>query len=178
MTVRFLTEGKAPEVDLGSCIYVIENPENGWQKVGMTANLPVRFKSLEAKIGGNLSLQAAAPVLRELMRIVERRAHNILCNYRTTGEWFDVTTEQAIEAVNIAIEELNAFRSEPDTGVMPRRGRADTPKSTAQRVREAEAFHRARGEKALRVWVPDNPDAIRQVRELAARLCASNLKAQ
>jgi hypothetical protein len=45
-------------------------------------------------------------------------------------------------------------------------------KSTAQRVREAEASHRERGEKNIRVWVPDTPDAIRQVRELASKLCA------
>jgi hypothetical protein len=48
------------------------------------------------------------------------------------------------------------------------------PKPTAQRVREAEASHRARGEREIRLWVPDTPEAVRQIRELAAKLCAEN----
>lgn len=46
------------------------------------------------------------------------------------------------------------------------------PKPTSQRVRKAEASHRERGERELRVWVPDNPDDIAAVRELARELCA------
>lgn len=45
-------------------------------------------------------------------------------------------------------------------------------KNRAQRVREAEAAHEARGEKQIRVWVPDNPDDIAKVRQLALELCA------
>ena len=45
-------------------------------------------------------------------------------------------------------------------------------KTTAQRVREAEAAHRARGERQVRVWVPDTPEDVQQVRDLAATLCA------
>jgi len=44
-------------------------------------------------------------------------------------------------------------------------------KTTAQRVREAEAAHIARGERQIRVWVPDNPEAVARVRALAAELC-------
>lgn len=47
------------------------------------------------------------------------------------------------------------------------------PKSTAQRVREAEASHRERGEKQIRVWVPaDPPEDEEAVRSLARELCA------
>ena len=45
-------------------------------------------------------------------------------------------------------------------------------KGRAQRVREAEAAHRARGEREIRCWVPNTPEAVAQVRQLAARLCA------
>jgi len=48
------------------------------------------------------------------------------------------------------------------------------PKSTAQRVREAEASHRARGEREIRLWLPNDPDLIREFRELAAKLCADH----
>ncbi len=44
-------------------------------------------------------------------------------------------------------------------------------KTTAQRVREAEAAHQKRGERQIRVWVPDQAEAIEQVRSLAAALC-------
>ena len=47
-----------------------------------------------------------------------------------------------------------------------------SPKSTAQRVREAEASHLARGEREIRLWVPDNPEDIEAVRSLARELCA------
>lgn len=53
--------------------------------------------------------------------------------------------------------------SQPElTGIMA--------KSAAQRVREAEASHRARGEREIRLWVPDTLEAIRQIRNLAAKL--------
>jgi hypothetical protein len=53
-----------------------------------------------------------------------------------------------------------------------------TPKTTAQRVREAEAAHRARGEKEIRVWVPDAAEAIEKVRELARKLCVKMARAK
>ncbi|MTJ93570.1 MAG: hypothetical protein F8N36_12000 [Desulfovibrio sp.] len=46
-------------------------------------------------------------------------------------------------------------------------------KTKAQRVREAEAGHLARNEKQIRVWVPNRAGDIRQVRDLAASLCAA-----
>lgn len=49
-------------------------------------------------------------------------------------------------------------------------------KSTAQRVREAEASHRQRGEREIRVWVPDTDEAKAEIREHAARLCAEALE--
>lgn len=51
-------------------------------------------------------------------------------------------------------------------------------KTTAQRVREAEASHRARGEKQLRVWVPNNPESVEAVRRLARELCDTAQKEQ
>lgn len=47
-------------------------------------------------------------------------------------------------------------------------------KTKAQTVREAEALHRARGECQIRVWVPDKPEEINKVRELARKLCKKN----
>lgn len=45
------------------------------------------------------------------------------------------------------------------------------PKSTAQRVREAEASHRARGERQIKVWVrADFPEDAEAIRSLAKEL--------
>ena len=43
-------------------------------------------------------------------------------------------------------------------------------KTTSQRVRKSEALRRGMGEKEIRVWVPDNPEDINQVRNLAIKL--------
>jgi hypothetical protein len=44
-------------------------------------------------------------------------------------------------------------------------------KSKVQRVREAEAGHRARGEKQIRLWVPNEIEVIAQIRTIAAKFC-------
>lgn len=49
------------------------------------------------------------------------------------------------------------------------------PKTPSQRVRDLEASRRESGLKEIRVWVPANPEAIRQIRELAAKLRAEAL---
>jgi hypothetical protein len=53
-------------------------------------------------------------------------------------------------------------------------------KTPAERVRDSEASRRARGEKQLRVWVPNpkiyGPEDEKQVRDLAAKLCAERTK--
>jgi hypothetical protein len=49
-------------------------------------------------------------------------------------------------------------------------------KTKAQSVRDAEAKHRARGEREIRVWVPATDEAIEKVRSLARRLCRKNMR--
>ena len=43
------------------------------------------------------------------------------------------------------------------------------PKTHAENVRAFEKRRRDRGEKEIRVWVPDAADAIKRVRQLARR---------
>lgn len=45
------------------------------------------------------------------------------------------------------------------------------PKSTAQRVREAVEMHKARGERQIKLWLPDDPDTIQRFRDEAAKAC-------
>ncbi len=44
-------------------------------------------------------------------------------------------------------------------------------KPLSQRVRDVEARRRSQGQREIRVWVPDDPDAIARVRDLAIHLC-------
>ena len=45
-------------------------------------------------------------------------------------------------------------------------------KTPAEKVRDTEARKRASGLREIRVWVPDNAEAVAALREAAARLCA------
>lgn len=45
------------------------------------------------------------------------------------------------------------------------------PKTPAQRVREVEASRRARGEREVRLWLPDDPDTIQRFRDEATKAC-------
>jgi hypothetical protein len=51
------------------------------------------------------------------------------------------------------------------------------PKTAAQRVRDSETRRRARGEVAVKVWVPDTAEARADVRAFAAALVAKHAKA-
>ncbi len=44
-------------------------------------------------------------------------------------------------------------------------------KPLAQRVRESEARKRAKGFVAVKVWIPDTPEARQDIREYVAKLC-------
>ena len=49
-------------------------------------------------------------------------------------------------------------------------------KPGAQRVRESEARKRAKGLVAIKVWVPDTPEARQVIRDQAAGLCKAHEK--
>lgn len=49
-------------------------------------------------------------------------------------------------------------------------------KTNAEKVRAAENKRKARGEVAIKVWVPDDAAAKATVRQVAARLCEDALQ--
>jgi len=51
------------------------------------------------------------------------------------------------------------------------------PRTAAERVRDSEARRRARGEVAVKVWVPNTAEARAEIRAFAAALVAKHAKA-
>jgi hypothetical protein len=44
-------------------------------------------------------------------------------------------------------------------------------KSTAQRVREVVEMHKAKGERQIKLWLPDDPSIIQLFRDSATEAC-------
>lgn len=83
-------------------VYVI-GAEDGAVKIGITNRIEVRLTDLqtacpmELKVHGSLRCDTEAQA-----RAVERLAHRILHRERRRGEWFDVSSERALDVVRAA----------------------------------------------------------------------------
>ena len=96
------------------CVYVIGVPD-GPQKVGIATDARRRLRLLQTGSPHRLTLARSLPVGGEgEARAVERGAHRILGPRAMTGEWFAVSADEAIAAVDRALEER---RSPPPAGV-------------------------------------------------------------
>lgn len=92
------------KITTNQCIYVIHNPMLNIVKIGITDNLTTRKNSLEGACGCKLAVAYNTHYLIDAVRY-ENIAHGILAEHRGIGEWFNVTPEQAIEAVKTAVKE-------------------------------------------------------------------------
>ena len=66
-------------------------------KIGYSVEPLMRKQSVESEIGGNVTLEFK--MYAENARGAERAAHLRLKDKRVLGEWFDVSVDEAIEAV-------------------------------------------------------------------------------
>ncbi len=82
-----------------SFLYVIAASENGPVKLGMSGNPERRLKQLQTGHAERLNLYHAEPVPEEKARIYERLLHKNIGHNRTHGEWFNITTSQAINYI-------------------------------------------------------------------------------
>lgn len=85
-----------------SYVYVIGDA-NGPQKVGFAADPKRRLALFRTGNIGDLRIALAAPVSRDLARHAERFAHWLLRDHHARGEWFSVSPEMAMAAVEQAI---------------------------------------------------------------------------
>lgn len=84
-------------------VYVIGAPD-GPQKVGVAADVNSRRAMLQTGNPVGLVVAHKVEVSRQDAFFVERYAHDLLSGDRVRGEWFDVSPEEAIDAVNAAYQ--------------------------------------------------------------------------
>lgn len=76
-------------------IGISDNPQARARSVGVGRSAPIRVIHVVARDAGDA-------------RSVERTAHKLLAEKRASGEWFDVSPDEAIEAVRQAISMVEA----------------------------------------------------------------------
>lgn len=75
-------------------IYIIGSDEPPF-KIGITNNLDKRLKNLQTGHPKLLKIHEYKEVTSDKVRLLERVIHRHLKMYRTHGEWFDISLENA-----------------------------------------------------------------------------------
>lgn len=131
MAIRQITPKR--ESEKAAYIYVITS-DGGPVKVGYTVNTGERLSQLRASSPVPLELLHAEAVPYRDRQFVEKYAHALLWSRRVSGEWFDVTGEQALSAVKLAVVGTAEGRLPPSRTmrekrptVSPKRKQRETP---------------------------------------------------
>lgn len=112
------------------CVYAISS-EDGPTKIGKASSPARRVASLNTGSSVKLTLKYESSAM-DKADLVERLAHQLLAEKRLNGEWFSVSTEEAVAAINAAIAMV-------DRGVMtalPKSKERDYPSTTAQEIKD------------------------------------------
>lgn len=88
-------------------VYVVDD-ETGGCKIGVSAAPYRRLADLQRERDAKLRLIAVCQCPTGRAWTVERQAHRLLADRRLSGEWFDVSAGQAIEAVSRALAMVEA----------------------------------------------------------------------
>lgn len=87
------------------CVYVIQEVETEFLKIGVARNPVYRLSALQ---GGNpRKLQIAFTLLvkgRERAHVIEFNAHRILAQRKISGEWFKTSVAHATAVINTAAQ--------------------------------------------------------------------------
>lgn len=122
-------------------LYVMGS-DRGPKKVGIANNPTLRLRRLQTGNGRELRVLFQQDAPDGLATDIERRAHWLLREHKTHGEWFSVSTKAAIEAVARAISENGEGEKErPSVGRPPLKKNVATvitairlPSDVAQRI--------------------------------------------
>lgn len=85
-------------------VYVVTS--GGKTKVGITSDLKGRLSTFKNSIPYPVELAWKVELVEVFARKVERAAHALLIEHRLKGEWFSITSAQAIVAIERAIDEV------------------------------------------------------------------------
>jgi hypothetical protein len=98
----------------------IMGSDRGPKKVGIAANPALRLRRLQTGNSRELRVLFQQEAPEGLATDIERRAHWLLREHKTHGEWFSVSAKAAIEAVAQAISENGEGEKErPSVGRRP-----------------------------------------------------------
>ena len=87
-------------------VYVI-GPKIGPKKIGMANNPSARRREIQVGNPKLVSVLHSIESPPDLSSLIENMAHKLLRDKRLCGEWFNVTTEEAVKAINDAIVAVN-----------------------------------------------------------------------
>ncbi len=93
-------------------IYVIKS-EPGPLKIGIATNYLSRLSQLRVSSHLPLSLVYIAIVEGDA-KVVEKGTHKLLESFRQKGEWFNISTEEAIKAIEISANESGVLVKSQD----------------------------------------------------------------
>ena len=79
-------------------IYVI-GPVTGPQKIGISKDVNVRLKNLQTGNPEKLYIHHMEEINPKRVRILEKKIHRDLNHLKLKGEWFNITTDEAIQFV-------------------------------------------------------------------------------
>lgn len=83
----------------GNCYLYVIGPNLGPFKIGKSTNLLSRFQSLYANNHLELFLFYASQMPIKIDFALEKKVHALLSDKKAKGEWFDVSLQQALEAI-------------------------------------------------------------------------------
>jgi len=83
-------------------IYVI-GPESGSQKIGFSQDVEKRLSSIQTGNPQKLKIHHKQEVRKEHVRLLEKKIHHANARKKVSGEWFDLTPEDAILEVTFAM---------------------------------------------------------------------------
>lgn len=81
-------------------VYIVCN-SHGHRKIGLTSNLDGRMQSLQNGNSRPIKLEAVAEC--EKPREVEQAMHAIFRRFRMSGEWFDISFEDALAGLQSGV---------------------------------------------------------------------------
>ena len=83
-------------------IYVI-GPVVGYQKIGFSQNVEKRLSSIQTGNPVKLKIHHKQEVPEHCVRLLEQKIHNEIKHKKISGEWFDITVEDAISEVDFCM---------------------------------------------------------------------------
>lgn len=89
-------------------MYVIENIEVGIVKIGIASNLQTRVSSIICSSGCKIEIRGFSVGLLNA-REIESMMHDYFSKYRKIGEWFNISSQDAVNKLNELQEKYGKF---------------------------------------------------------------------